>query len=127
MIVSKRVLHTHGVMADHSDPSGPVGGGAGRLDMDLMELPDGRKVVVVTSAYQFGHTMFEIERAEWDRAFVPGLLLKEEDRKALSDLLAILQARRPEHTGSLFSGPIARGMEVLTKILNPEWGHCQRD
>jgi hypothetical protein len=56
MIVSKRVLHAHGIVADHSDQSGPVGGGVGRLDMDLMDLPDGRKVVVVTSAYQFGHT-----------------------------------------------------------------------
>lgn len=124
MVIRKRVLHVHGIMADHSNFSGPVGGGVGRLDVDVMKLQDNREVVVVTSAYQYGHVMFEIEKAEWDRRFIPGLLVPDDDRKALSDLLAILKAQRPEQWSPLFAGPLSKGMEVLAKILEPDTARC---
>jgi hypothetical protein len=129
VIISKKVLHVCGTMAWDTPNYGPTSGGVGKgkLDIDLMDLPDGRKLVVVTSAYQFGNVMFEIERVGWDQVFNPGLLFKDKDRKALSDLLAILRAIGPEHSNSLFSGPIAKGMETMTKILDTETVVCKAD
>lgn len=125
IIKANRAMHVHGTVAYRLHiGSGAGGSTAGRMDIDLMELGDGRNTVVVTLACMGGHMMVEIDREQWDRAHRPGLLLSVDDLQALEGLEAVLRAINPTKWSNLFQEAVNRGMVVLHQLVNPQPVRC---